>query len=405
MRGRLVAAPVAVPGAGVSGVTADRRRGVILPVVLMVLLLLALLGAMFSLRINADLASTRAMSLRLQTRLAAEAGIERVKQLLRDGRYDIDTWYHNPTLLHRIIVWTPDGDESVLGTNEEFDEPTTTFRFSIVADDPTDDEHRIRIGVTDEASKLNLNTATRKQLMILMRAVVGDDPEVDPGAIVDAILDWRDPDSDPRGDDPTTEGEYYLKRRPAYRIKNGPFDTVEELLLVKGVTPQILYGEDVDRNGLLTPNEDDGDLTYPPDNQDGKLDRGLYPYLTVYSAERNVSVDNRPRVYLFGDKEKLREALTEVFPDDPQVVDFIVQTARKPPAAPPASAGNSNTENAGDGSPPPSDEAAADEGNEGEPGGNTDNGGSSDEAGEGGEAGGNTENTRESSDQPDTSGG
>ena len=51
------------------------RRGLILPVVLMVLLLLGLLVAMFSFRVNADLAATQAVAFRMQTRLAAEAGV------------------------------------------------------------------------------------------------------------------------------------------------------------------------------------------------------------------------------------------------------------------------------------------------------------------------------------------
>ncbi len=47
------------------------RRGLILPVVLLVLLLLGLLCAMFAFRVNADLAATQAVAYRLQTRLAA----------------------------------------------------------------------------------------------------------------------------------------------------------------------------------------------------------------------------------------------------------------------------------------------------------------------------------------------
>jgi len=52
------------------------RRAVILPVVLFILLLVGLLAAMFSFRVSADLASTRAVEMRMQTRLAAEAGVE-----------------------------------------------------------------------------------------------------------------------------------------------------------------------------------------------------------------------------------------------------------------------------------------------------------------------------------------
>lgn len=307
------------------------RRGVILPVVLLVLILLGLLGAMFAFRVNADLASTRAVAYRLQTRLAAEAGVERVKQLLRESRFDIDRWYHNPDELHRVIVWTPDGDETVWGSNDELEDATVAYRFSIVADDPTDDEEFIRFGITDESAKLNLNTATEAQLLILVRAAVAGNEEIDPQAIVNAILDWRDPDPMPRGGEADTEAAYYRTLPKPYFVKNGPFDTVEELLLVKGVTGQILYGEDWDRNGLLTPNEDDGDESFPPDNQDSLLNRGLYPFLTVHSAETNVSNDNRPRVYLFGDAETLREELTAAFPDEPEVVDYVVSVTRSGP--------------------------------------------------------------------------
>ena len=40
---------------------------------------------------------------------------------------------------------------------------------------------------------------------------------------------------------------------------------LDELLLLRGVTPEFLFGEDLDRNGLLGPNEDDGDATAPPE--------------------------------------------------------------------------------------------------------------------------------------------
>ncbi|UCC29723.1 MAG: general secretion pathway protein GspK [Phycisphaerales bacterium] len=321
------------------------RRAVILPVVLMILLLLGLLVAMFSFRVNADLASTQAVAYRLQTRLAAEAGIERVKLLLGEARYDMDRWYHNSDELHRIIVWTEGGDESVWGTNEEFEDEGMAYRFSIVADDPTDDEDYIRLGITDESSKINLNTATESQLLRLVRVAVAENEEVIPQDIVNAILDWRDVDQIPRGEVGDTEGEYYRRLPKPYRVKNGPFETVEELLLVKGVTDEILYGEDFDRNGLLTPNEDDDDVSFPLDNQDGKLNRGLYPYLTVHSVENNVSNDNRPRVYLFGQQEVLRQELNEAFPDDPKVVEFIVAAARSQ-----GGGGGNSAENAGPGS-------------------------------------------------------
>ncbi len=313
-----------------------RDRAVILPVVLFVLLLLGLLGAMFSFRIHADVSATRVIGERMQTRLAAEAGIDAVKLLLRTARNDPTQWYHNPDAFHRILLWANGADRSLAGTNEEFDD-TKAFRFSIVADDPTDDEQYIRFGISDEASKLNLNAADEAQLLKLVESVVLSAEEESghsPQAIVEAILDWRDPDSTPRGEAGDTEETYYKALDKPYGVKNGPFSSVEELLLVKGVTGNVLFGEDFDRNGLLTPNEDDGDITFPPDNQDGILNRGLYPYLTVMSYDENTSNDRRPRVYMFGDEATLQKELATVFPDNPDKIKFITAVTRTGPGVP-----------------------------------------------------------------------
>ncbi|HVX10486.1 MAG TPA: hypothetical protein VHC22_04860 [Pirellulales bacterium] len=69
--------------------------------------------------------------------------------------------------------------------------------------------------------------------------------------IADAILDWLDPDDIPRTNG--CEREYYTSL--GYAPKNGPMESVEELLLVRGVTPQLLYGPDLDRNGVVDANE------------------------------------------------------------------------------------------------------------------------------------------------------
>ncbi|MCH7807911.1 MAG: general secretion pathway protein GspK [Planctomycetes bacterium] len=333
------------------------RRAVILPVVLFVLLLVGLLGGMFAFRVNADLASMRAVAYRLQTRLAAEAGIERAKLLLQADRWDMDRWYHNPEELHRIIVWAYDGDSTMWATNDErLDEGAMAYRFSLIADDPRDDEDFVRFGLTDESSKLNLNRANARQLLVLVRAAVGENQQVDPQEIVAAILDWRDRNRIPLGKDGDTEGEYYRMLDRPYHVKNADFDTVEELLLVKGITNEILFGEDFDRNGLLTPNEDDGDKSFPMDNQDGQLNRGLFPYLTVTSFENDVDSENRRRIYLPGEENSVREQLADVFEDEPEIIEYIVTVSRGQGAGG-AAGGSSGTgqgtgSNTGTGTPP-----------------------------------------------------
>ena len=103
--------------------------------------------------------------------------------------------------------------------------------------------------------------------------------------IAGAIIDWRDADNDPQPEG--VEGSYYSGLAHPYKIRNALMRTVRELLLVRDVTPELLFGEDTNCNGMLDPNEDDGETTLPNDNRDGRLDRGWYAYLTVYSYEFN----------------------------------------------------------------------------------------------------------------------
>lgn len=59
--------------------------------------------------------------------------------------------------------------------------------------------------------------------------------------LIESFLDWTDKDNEPRVDGAETD-DYYSTLTNSYRAKNGPLDTVGELLLVKGYTQTILYG-------------------------------------------------------------------------------------------------------------------------------------------------------------------
>lgn len=295
------------------------RRGFVLPVVLLVLVLIALLAAAFSFEMNADLAVTRGALHRFQARQAADAGIQRVMLLLRERRLETDAWFNNPDELRRVLVWRGDLEPTDLGRPDETEvenDRRPAFLFSIVADDPADDEINVRYGLTNEAGKLNINTASRDQLRILITQVF---PEAAVEELVDALMDWRDEDDAPG--EHGAESAYYATLDPPYRPKNAPFDTIEELLMVRGFTAQILYGEDYDRNGLLSPNENDGELSFPLDDGDGELNRGLYPYITVYSRDFNTANDNKPRFYIGKGIDGVREDLAEFFSDEE--LDFI----------------------------------------------------------------------------------
>jgi competence ComEA-like helix-hairpin-helix protein len=107
-----------------------------------------------------------------------------------------------------------------------------------------------RLEVIDASSRLDLNRIDREALLLL--------PHMDE-TIADEILAWRGQEDGAgqegatSGSAGTSAGNYEGLPRP-YRLKEAPFDSVEELLLVHGVTPSLLYGPPADVQGtMLTP--------------------------------------------------------------------------------------------------------------------------------------------------------
>jgi len=131
-------------------------------------------------------------------------------------------------------------------------------------------------GLVDEASRLNLNAAPSNALVWLPRMTVD---------LTQAILDWRDTNAN----GPTVT--YYSMQQQAYQCKSDPFETVDELRMVYGASMDILVGEDVNRNGILDPNEND-------ENQNNLLDPGILECLTVYSREPNTNNNGSAKVLI-----------------------------------------------------------------------------------------------------------
>ena len=124
----------------------------------------------------------------------------------------------------------------------------------------------------------------------------------------DAILDWLDEDEEPR---PLGAefADYYQQLQPAYKPTNGQLQSVEQLLLVRGVTPMLLFGYDENRNGVLDSDEQTkmnmgiqpgmapGQVAPPLDpNIAPPPPLGWAPYFTLHSQEKNVANDGLARV-------------------------------------------------------------------------------------------------------------
>ncbi len=176
-------------------------------------------------------------------------------------------------------------------------------RFSLVnvsdSGDGTDSYTR-RYGLSDESGKININalilldpTGTILHDILMKLPNMTED-------IADAIVDWVDADSTTRP--AGAEDDYYAGLSPAYHIKNGPLNSIEELLLIRDITPDLLYGADRNRNGVQDSNE----------SSDGTgFTRGWSEFLTCYGRELNTDSTGVQRTNLNDtDVVKCSEALT-----------------------------------------------------------------------------------------------
>lgn len=94
---------------------------------------------------------------------------------------------------------------------------------------------KIRVAVFDEAGRIDLNKASAQLLLKLFDAVGLN--ETDAAVLVDAVMDWRDPDQLHRLNG--AEDDDYRRAGKPYGAKDGSFESVEELQLVLGMTPAI----------------------------------------------------------------------------------------------------------------------------------------------------------------------
>jgi general secretion pathway protein K len=106
-----------------------------------------------------------------------------------------------------------------------------------------------RVRMVDEWGKVNLNRANEETLRRIFANLDIEEPRRT--ILVDSILDWRDEDRLHRLNG--AEDDYYLSLSPSYTARNGPFDLVDDLLWVRGMTHELFYGtkeEGIERVGL-----------------------------------------------------------------------------------------------------------------------------------------------------------
>ncbi len=315
----------------------SQRHALVLIVVLIVVVVLSLSAYTFTALMVAQREAVKLTGRQIQARALVDSGVEVTRIVLAQdsaAREDAGGIYDNPTMFQGLLV-----------VDDEL--PQLRGRVTIIGP-AIDDEGNLggfRFGLQDESTRLNLNAL-----------LLADDQQEDGGRellmglpgmteeIADAILDWIDEDDDPR--EYGAEVDYYTSLDPPYAPKNGPLDTVEELLLVRGVLPQLLFGADVNRNGMVDLNESAGvDVSSEGiDNSEGLLDLGWSVYLTLYSLEKNETLEGEPRIDINGqDLEQLYNDLQGAI--DQNWATFIVAYRQNGPYT-----GDDEAESSGSGS-------------------------------------------------------
>jgi len=285
----------------------------VLVLVLVVIALLTLACFTFSKLMLTERKAALVSSRQAQARALADSGLEMARVFLAMDsatQDELGGWYDNETEFCGVPV-VDDGQGEDVG------------RFTIVAPQLIDGiAQGIRFGLEDESTRLNLSTLLAAEKSVgkggreLLMGLPGMSEE-----IADSILDWIDEDDLPR--EFGAEVEYYSALDPPYAPKNGPLDSVEELLLVRGVTPWLLFGVDANRNGQADSDEPDPSGLLDVDNSEGSMNRGWAAYLTLYSLEMNLNPDGKEKIDLNQDDlEKLHNALKEVV--DEEWATFIV---------------------------------------------------------------------------------
>jgi len=197
------------------------EKGVVLIMILWIIAILSVVAFEFSYAMRTEVKIVKNFQEELQLYALAEGGVERAIAEL--------VYKHDPRVKskRRILKsedfppekkeWVTDGRGYPL-----------TFDLGVCV-----------VKVMGEAGKININLVSGMLLrkIITNLGLEGEARDI----VVDSLLDWRDTDDLYRLNG--AENDYYQSLPEPYECKNGNLDSIEELLLVRGITPELFYGK------------------------------------------------------------------------------------------------------------------------------------------------------------------
>ena len=200
------------------------NKGAILIVTLWTLLILSVLAAGMAFRLSLDARLSLYFLDELRAESIAKAGLFRAMDLLHEDIDDFDS------LFECGIRLKPDEKPAAYFENIPLGDGAFNVGY--------EQDGRYFFGLSDEDRRINLNLAGENILTTLLMSL-GEVREVsDAREMAYNIIDWRDADHASSIQMGAEDGYYESLSRP-YECADRPFHTVEELLLVKDITPEI----------------------------------------------------------------------------------------------------------------------------------------------------------------------
>lgn len=197
---------------------------------------IALIIVMIAVTVLSIMAAAFAFAMKVETKLAQNSNSE--TELIWLGRSGVE--YARYILAQQLAI----GNEPYDGLNQVWAGgpggmgTSNSVLAGLSLKDYRLGDGRFSITIKDLERKFNINVAEQNILEQAMR-LVGVDAG-DSSGIAASILDWIDVDDSTHVSG--TESDYYQSLDPPYFAKNQLMDDLSELLLVRGVTPEVYWG-------------------------------------------------------------------------------------------------------------------------------------------------------------------
>ncbi len=209
---------------GIFGYIFNSRGYVLVLVLIIITLLVSVTGEFLSVA-HTNISYSRKLDEKLKARLASASGIDMAKYILKADKSGVSAQMltgksADPNIDCFLDLWALDYPEIPVG------------------------DAFVKIEITDEQSKINLSILANEFVnptpyySIFQRFLMNMGLSLD---FADIVLDWVDMDES-RSSYGAEFADFYSTLPEPYRPKNNSMDSIDEMLMLKNMTPEIYYG-------------------------------------------------------------------------------------------------------------------------------------------------------------------